>query len=173
VRSGSSARGLLLLHGVLVMHLLRPTARGNVVFLLKLDDQACAMPIGDGVGDEGGVAARFAQNRTLSRNPSKIRGFQKRTFAQWTCLRRPIRGISLSKLPFKIATKGNGDRHTSLACSFWQIVQRPPCSGRAEGEIPQASRPAQPPAEMARGRGRASGAARRIPGLAGYPAPEP
>ena len=21
--------------------------------------------------------------------------------------------------------KGNGDRHTSLACSFWQIVQRP------------------------------------------------
>ena len=47
------------------------------------------------------------------------------------------------------------------------------CGRDAEGEIPEARRPALAPAEMARGRGRAGRAARRISGLARYAAPEP
>ena len=44
-----------------------------------------------------GVIARFVQNRTLSRKPSEIRGFQKRPFAHGGSRRTVSLGIPLSE----------------------------------------------------------------------------
>ena len=81
------------------------------------DDSRCQMP-------QGGVGARFVQNRTPSGNVSLISGMRNVSLRKKSP-KTAESGDFPSERRFKMHPKGSGTSNRPLACDFGQTVRRP------------------------------------------------